>query len=111
MCPDCGNPLRPGANSCACGWGQKRGGSPYRHGIKIGDEWIDKQCAWNDHGRRCEAQGWLSMATNGHGPWYCATDFEKLRRGNPGAFGEVSAEQHAEWVEDIKNLIKAKRAA
>ena len=52
--------------------------SPYKFGLPVGGEWIDKQCAWNDHGIRCEKEGHLSQSTNGGGPWYCRNDFAKL---------------------------------
>lgn len=36
---------------------------------------IDLQCAWNDHGYRCELKGCVSESTNGSGPWYCSDHF------------------------------------
>lgn len=77
-CPQCGNPLSAPFRSCACGWQivqQKKDACPFKFGIKVGDEWVDRQCAFNDHGYRCEFEGWMSHATNGHGPWYCSPHF------------------------------------
>lgn len=44
------------------------------------DPKFDKQCAWNDHGYRCQVDGWLSESVQGGGPWYCRAHFADLKR-------------------------------
>lgn len=81
-CPQCGNEIRS-AGKCACGWRavpEKRDGNPYRYGIKVGDHWVSKGCAWNNHGHTCDEYGPLSLGTNGEGPWYCRKHFGELMR-------------------------------
>lgn len=40
----------------------------------------DGQCAWNDHGYRCQCMGVWSDSTTGGGPWYCS-QHDRERRG------------------------------
>lgn len=40
----------------------------------------DKQCPWNDHGYRCQENGWISESVNGGGPWYCRAHFADLKK-------------------------------
>lgn len=69
-CPDCGIEIR--ADSCnACGWAAKPKQHPYKWAVKVVDQWVDLQCAWDEHGVQCEKYGTISPATNGTGPWYC----------------------------------------
>lgn len=42
-------------------------------------EKIDLCCPWNDHGHICGVKGWMSLATNGKGPWYCSKHFWQLK--------------------------------
>ena len=112
-CTHCGHVNEPKATHCAeCDVYLSRKkqfdgkASPYRIGVQVGTEWIDKQCSWNDHGHRCESQGWMSQSTNGSGPWFCGRHFDELRTSGP--LVAVSPEQHAEWVDDVKLLIKSK---
>lgn len=79
-CPSCDSPLKT-KDACTCGWKSspvKRSGNPFKYGLEVGGEWIDKQCAWNDHGVRCDRYGSCSQGTNGMGPWFCSADFGKL---------------------------------
>lgn len=73
QCLDCSRPLDQKAFK----------GNPYVHGLKIGDHWVDKQCAYNDHGIRCASYGILSTATNGEGPFYCRPCNSKLLKEDP----------------------------
>lgn len=80
-CPECGEPLAKPYSSCTCGWrATKSSGSPYKHSVRIGDQWIDKGCAWNDHGDKCPSYGHMSIGTTGTGPWYCRDHFADLMR-------------------------------
>lgn len=82
-CNECGEPLAEPFTSCKCGWRaipSKRDGNPFRHGVKVGAEWIDKGCAWNDHGEHCDRYGHMSTGTIGTGPWYCRDHFADLMR-------------------------------
>ena len=56
----------------------KENSNPYKYGVQIGNDWIDKGCRWNDHGMQCDKYGHLSQGTNGEGPWYCRDHFAKL---------------------------------
>lgn len=80
-CTECGEPLAKPFTSCRCGWRAvptKKDGNPYKFGMKVGDHWVNKGCAWNDHGVPCEKYGPLSTSTNGEGPWYCQDHFADL---------------------------------
>lgn len=46
-----------------------------------------KQCSWNDHGSRCERDGYISDTTFGLGPWYCRDHYADLK-GWPRITGE-----------------------
>jgi len=71
-CPKCRGILELDG-SCSCGYGVKRrGAQPQR-------DTIDRTCPWNDHGAICGLIGSLSDATNGTGPWYCATHYWQLK--------------------------------
>jgi len=37
-----------------------------------------KQCAFNDHGYRCQNDGHLSSTVYGEGPWYCRDHFARI---------------------------------
>lgn len=39
-----------------------------------------RSCDWNDHGANCDRAGFLSLCTNGAGPWYCRDHFADLMR-------------------------------
>jgi len=81
ICPECNNPMKQHDKCETCGWSrtvERSNGNPYRHGIKIGDRWIDKQCAWNDHGQQCPDYGSMSQGTSGEGPWYCSRHYAAL---------------------------------
>lgn len=81
-CNECGEPLAAPYTSCRCGWRavQKKSGNPYDRGVKVGDHWIDKACAWNDFGNRCTLYGSVSLCTTGEGPWYCSDHFADLMK-------------------------------
>lgn len=107
-CPECGLPTN--GRSCRCGWTAspaQKGGNPFRFGVKIADTWIDKQCAFNDHGHRCDSIGWMASTTHGSGPWYCRKHFDMMMS-HAGAECLVGPSEHAEWVSDIKTLIAKK---
>ena len=81
ICPECNNPMNANDKCQTCGWTRdkpKANGNPYPFGIRIGTEWIDKQCGYDDHGKRCQRIGHMAMSTNGEGPWYCRTHFARL---------------------------------
>lgn len=85
-CPECGEPLAQPYSSCRCGWKQfakKKDGNPHQHGVKVGDHWVDKTCAWDDYGHRCNLYGSLSLCTQGEGPWYCRDHFAVLMKWAP----------------------------
>jgi hypothetical protein len=46
--------------------------------IEAPGEFNGKQCAFNDHGYRCQNDGHMSTTTLGDGPWYCRAHFAKL---------------------------------
>lgn len=56
--------------------------APGTVGVEIDGHIVETQCAWNDHGYRCQHNGVWSDSTNGSGPWYCSTH-ERARRGLP----------------------------
>lgn len=75
-CPKCKQLNLHGANECvSCGvvFAHIRGG----RGTQAQE--IERTCPWNDHGHICGLVGSLSDATNGGGPWYCATHYWKLK--------------------------------
>lgn len=44
-------------------------------------------CAWNDQGTRCELRGILALSTNGSGPWYCRSHFDRVQHRAPVVTG------------------------
>jgi hypothetical protein len=46
--------------------------------LEVAGSKVDTQCAWNDHGVRCQRGGSQSDATNGFGPWYCRVHYRRL---------------------------------
>jgi hypothetical protein len=75
-------------------------------GRSVPEHLVDKQCAFDDHGWRCNLYGTISNNTNGEGPWWCSQHYWELNRLGVGK--GVTPEQHAEWIEDSKTLLKAK---
>jgi hypothetical protein len=65
ICPKCSGITEKDNKSCSCGW-TARGNRK---------EQVSKQCAFNDHGLRCEKTGSIANTTNGEGPWYCRDHF------------------------------------
>ena len=39
--------------------------------MRIGDDWVDLRCQYDDHGVQCQARGSIAPTTTGVGPWYC----------------------------------------
>lgn len=96
-CTECGEPLAAPYTSCKCGWrAVARKGSPYAHGVKVGDHWVNKGCAWNDFGVQCTLYGSSSLGTTGEGPWYCRDHFSDLMKWPRVALGKAKALVEAE---------------
>src|SRR3990167_7309300 len=47
--------------------------------IRTGKTEIDRTCAWNDHGIKCQNLGCCGDSTNGSPPFYCSTHFLQLK--------------------------------
>ena len=84
-CPKCDWPTTEEATECdSCGVvfadiRTKTGGDTANRDplmrLKVGDHYVDLQCAWNDHGYRCHLKGCVSDSTTGSGPWYCSEHY------------------------------------
>lgn len=84
-CPKCRATLVSMDRCEECNWiksiestVKKRDSNPYKHGLKVGDHWTDKQCSFIDSAGRCPAYGHMAFSTNGEGPWYCRHHFSIL---------------------------------
>lgn len=110
-CPQCNEVLVNQRKCEDCGWTAepvKTDRSPYKHGIKIEGRWINRGCAWNDHGSECDKIGVMSQATNGQGPWYCRQHFARLM-GWPEQSNEpprINGFVSTPVVEEMRKLLK-----
>lgn len=68
LCSSCGVTNAATAHECK-GCGTRFRSAPAADSSK--DDGIDRQCAWEDYGQRCELRGVVSDATTGDGPWWC----------------------------------------
>lgn len=105
-CPECNEILINSKKCGTCGWRKtsKNSEHQYKFARRVGDRFVDAQCQWNDHGVQCPIEGWMSHATNGGGPWYCAPHFfrtDDSPQGNP-----VSHERGRELAENLKVILE-----
>ena len=80
-CPDCNDPLNPGAKKCPCGW-RVRG----RNGKTAAQCAHDGRCQFILGGRRCPLPGNVCSSIVAPGPWFCA--YHSKNRGE----GRLAAE-------------------
>ena len=120
-CQRCGEPLSRPYTSCSCGWrapGSIKQAPPGRPKFMVDlntpvggrdspENIVDKQCAFDEYGQRCEMFGTCTDSTRGYGPWYCSEHYWKLQHGWRDT-PKMPPEQHAEWMDDIRTLVASK---
>jgi hypothetical protein len=65
---------------------------------------FEKQCAWNEVGYRCQADGHLAQTVHGAGPWYCRAHFAALNNW-PAWKAPVSEESQAAIDARVNKLV------